>query len=191
MLSIRPYKGGALENLETFQHRGIKKDTVLLMPAKARKRFHGLFEEAHWDTVEKLLWDLHAAWTEAAQASQAIIQIAIDQGVVYHASTVGLFLSVGECVGVETEQGGKTLADRTLSCIGADIAELLAKSAPSQPDLQVECRFVAGTITVAKVKLTPEQLKLYKNTPAVLCDASPAHGLAMRARTHPIVLTAL
>ena len=177
MLSIHPYKGGATEILQNFKLLGINPDATLLTPEDVRQRFNGVFKEANFGNAQELLWDPHAGWAEAAEALDATITAAVDNGVTYKASTVSkLILRDGVCEGVTSEHGQAFLADQTLLSTGADTARLLAESAPDQSGLHVGRRFVAGAITVAKVKLTAEQLEVYKDTPAVLWDADPAHG---------------
>lgn len=180
MLFFLPQKGAANKTLENLKGLGFDDGAEIVTPEQVRQRFDGIFQNANFGEAEELLWDPHVGWLNAADALAGTIQVAIDNGVEYIPDGVSrLIIDDGVCRGVETSSGKRYEADKVLLSAGAETARLLADSAPHQPDLHAAGRFVAAAIIVAKVKLTDEQIRRYKVTPAVGWDAEPVKGEVM------------
>ena len=177
MVSIHPYKGSATAILQNFKKLRTNSRATLITPETVRKDFHGIFKTANFGEAEEILWDPHAGWAEAADVLTDVIKTAISNGVRYIEGVVSkLWLDEGVCHGAIVDDEWVVPAERTLLCIGADTARILADSAPESPELDVGDRFVAAAITVAKVKLSDHQADRYRDAPAGLWDTSPAHG---------------
>jgi len=160
MLSILPYKGGASTILDNCKKLGLNPDARIITPEETREKFHGVFRDANFQGIQEFFWDPSAGWADAASALTDTIQATIDNGVNYVPSPVKkLSIQDSGCSGVELADGTKIEADKILLATGAETARLLADSAPREPALHVGPRFVAGAITVAKVKLSPAQIE--------------------------------
>jgi sarcosine oxidase / L-pipecolate oxidase len=74
-----------------------------------------------------------------------------------HGAVVSLLYEDGDVKGVKTADGNEHRADRTILCAGANAPQLL--------DMKDQLRPTAWTL--AHIKMTPDELKLYKNLPVL------------------------
>ena len=166
MIKLDNTKAGA-DILRNYQTLGAYYEGRMITTAESKELYGGLFADADYENVEEIYYNPLVGWAEADAALKRAIEIAIQNGVDYVASSVSRlqFDEKGSCIGVELEDGQALEARHVILCTGAGTAQLLANSAPGRPNLQVGHRMNATGLCCAKVQLSPEQQIKYGNAP--------------------------
>ena len=162
---------------ENYKKLGVDVGAELFEPAELKFRFKGLYSDANLNDVDSILWNPSCGWAEAARALEATIAAAIDNGVHYVATSAAtLILENGSCAGFRTVDGRTFTASNVILSTGAYTAELMADSAPDQPELQVGDRIIAAGVCEATVDLNSEQIRRFRSGAAVVLDANHTQG---------------
>lgn len=164
-------------SFENYKTLGVDPGARMLTPEEARAQFP-VFGKANWTDVKENFWNPRSGWGEADNAVRAVTQKAIDAGVEYVEASVStiLFDDAGGCRGVRTKEGQELVAENTLLCTGAYTARLIADSAPTRKELQVDGRMVAAAATSCIVKCDPQCLYLYQHAPVHFLGMYHTHG---------------
>ncbi|RDW77632.1 putative fructosyl amino acid oxidase [Coleophoma cylindrospora] len=110
----------------------------------------------------KVLWNSAAGWVDARGALTAMAQAAIRNGVEYISGDAGyvttlLFDNDKNCIGVQTADGKKYMADEIIIAAGASAGSLL----------DFHGQLVAKGHTVGHLQLTAAEAEYYKGLPLV------------------------
>lgn len=89
-------------------------------------------------------------WAEADKALKAVIDAAVNEGVVYVEQELSrlTFDPSGRRTGFEGKEGTKFTAGQTILAAGSETAKVLADSALHNADSQAGHRLVAGAVVV-------------------------------------------
>ncbi|KAI0487513.1 sarcosine oxidase [Xylaria cf. heliscus] len=149
------------------------------LPAQgARKLYGGIFDNADYEGVEKVLINRTSGWAEAKEALRAGIKRAISVGVKFVTAEVDQLEFDYEhcCIGVRLEDGRKITAKQTILCTGAFTPVLLEKSAESisREALKPRGRMIAAGVTTGLVTLDEETADALRDMP-VCIQENPEH----------------
>lgn len=163
---------------DNYKELGVDVKAELFSPREMKTRFQGLYADADFTDVDEILWNPSSGWAEAARALQATIEAAVENGVHYVSAPVAKLVlkDDGCCTGIRTEDGRTFSASSIILSTGAYTTELLADSAPTQPQLQVGDRITACAVCEAAISLSPEQAKKFQNAAAFVLDAGKVQG---------------
>ncbi|KAF2663145.1 sarcosine oxidase [Microthyrium microscopicum] len=173
--------------LDNYRRLGQETQAESLDVDEVRQRFP-CFQHANWTGVTRAYYNPRSGWGEAVPALGALLQAAIDIGVVYEPTTVAKVCLetaaltgqlLPRCVGIETAEGRVLRADHVILCTGAATAKLLADSAPNDPTLHVGDRLVAAAALSCKVRVDPEKWPLYRDAPVFANLMSHTSGEAI------------
>ena len=123
------------------------------------------FKNANWSGVKQAYFNPSSGWVDG-QVLGAVIQSAIDHGVVYVETTVEklLFSLTGQCIGARTDLG-ELKAGKILLCVGAMTAKLLADTAPDDFSVHADQRIQAAAAVSCTVRVAPEKWAEYRKSP--------------------------
>ncbi|ROT36572.1 sarcosine oxidase [Sodiomyces alkalinus F11] len=132
-------------SLRSYQALGAETSAVWLSVEEVRRRWNGVFADAHFGDLERIMFNPGSGWAEADHALKAVLQAARGEGARYRKGVVGKleFDPEGKCAGVLLDSGDRLAADVVLLCAGARTAELLAASQPGRPEFHLGHRVVA------------------------------------------------
>ncbi|KAL2756038.1 hypothetical protein ACRALDRAFT_2106189 [Sodiomyces alcalophilus JCM 7366] len=154
-------------SLRTYRALGVEPPAVWLSVDEVRRRWNGVFADANFGGLEKIMFNPGSGWAEADHALDAVLRAARDEGARYHKGCVGgvEFDREGTCTGVRLDSGERLTADVVLLCTGARTAELLAASQPDRPEFHLGNRAVAtGAMSFAGT-LKGAQRERFRNVP--------------------------
>lgn len=156
--------------IQNFENMGVKHESVIISPEKAKSMFGGNFRNGEWKDVEEVYWNPSSGWAAATEACTRVTQAAIDDGAEYVEGTVDVltFGPDGQCTGLKLEDGRTLSADRVVLCTGANTAKLLADSAPERKELHAGDRIVAAGVVIADVDLTEAQVEQLRGIPVFI-----------------------
>jgi glycine/D-amino acid oxidase-like deaminating enzyme len=133
--------------------------------------YGGLFENAEFEGIERVLVSSTTGWAEAGKALAATVAQAVREGVQYlQGNVVSLALdeATRDCFGVNTAAKETVTGSRVILCTGAGTAKLLADSAPGCKELHAGKRFIAAGMCTALMTPEPEACAKYKDVPIVI-----------------------
>ncbi|KAI3318852.1 sarcosine oxidase [Xylariaceae sp. AK1471] len=172
--------GFAQKVVENFKALGRNAELYALPVQEARKLYGGIFDNANYEDVDKVLINKTSGWTAAKDALQAGIEKAIDIGVKYITAEVDLleFDDQNRCIGVRTQEGITITANQTVLCTGAFTPVLLEKTADSTScdAIRPQKRMIAAGVTTGLVTLDEETVKTFKDMPVCIQDALTKRG---------------
>lgn len=161
-------------------YESLKEDTgsEIIGPDEIKARYDGLFADTDYRGVIDIFVNPTSGWAEATHAVHRVIEEAIRNGAKYVEGDVVtlVFDSNGDCTGVKTKSGEVLSADKIILSTGASTAKLLADSAPSRKDLQVEDRITASAVVTGVVKLDEKQKERFKNAPVFVHSVGEVQG---------------
>ncbi|KAJ2987273.1 hypothetical protein NUW58_g4598 [Xylaria curta] len=164
--------GFAQKVVDNFKALGRDAEIYALPVQEARQLYGGIFDNADFEGVDKVLINKTSGWAAAKDALQAGIEKAISLGVKYITAEVDQleFDDETRCVGVKTENGSTITADRTVLCTGAFTPALLEKTATStsRDALRPEKRMIAAGVTTGLVDLDERTAELFKEMPVCI-----------------------
>jgi sarcosine oxidase/L-pipecolate oxidase len=144
--------------LENYKKLGVKVNAKIVSPDRFKEEYGSFFEHTDFSEAKDVFVNEDSGWAEAAKALTAYTDAAINSGVKYTAKEIDVltFITDGGCTGVLTKGGTNITADRIVLATGAGTAKLLADSAPSRKELQVNGHLVAGAVITGIVNLDPK-----------------------------------
>ncbi|CAN9079450.1 unnamed protein product [Alternaria alternata] len=139
--------------LENYKKLGVKVNAKIVSPDRFKEEYGSFFEHTDFSEAKDVFVNEDSGWAEAAKALTAYTDAAINSGVKYTAKEIDVltFITDGGCTGVLTKGGTNITADRIVLATGAGTAKLLADSAPSRKELQVNGHLVAGAVITGEV----------------------------------------
>jgi sarcosine oxidase / L-pipecolate oxidase len=154
-----------------YRELGMSADVETHEIEEAKGLMGGLFRDAEFEGIEKILVSKTTGWAEAGKALKATIEQAVSEGVSYLQGSVTSLAfdeSSGDCVGVKTAAEETIRADKVIMCTGAGTGRLLADSAPKRKELHAGGRFIAAGMCTALMTPEPEACRRFKDVPIVL-----------------------
>ena len=164
--------------LENYKKLGVKVNAKIVSPDRFKEEYGSFFEHTDFSEAKDVFVNEDSGWAEAAKALTAYTDAAINSGVKYTAKEIDVltFGTDGGCTGVLTKDGTNITADRVVLATGAGTAKLLADSAPSRKELQVNGRLVAGAVITGIVNLDPKNGQQYTKIPVTVHGVPPTRG---------------
>jgi sarcosine oxidase/L-pipecolate oxidase len=145
--------------------------------------YGGIFDNANYEGVDKVLINKTSGWAAAKDALQAGIEKAIAIGVKYITAEVDLlkFDDQNRCFGVQTQEGITITGSETVLCTGAYTPVLLEKASDStsRDALRPEGRMIAAGVTTGLVTLDEQMVETFRNMPVCIQDAPTQRGISM------------
>ena len=172
-------KGGWTKQAsENFEKLGVKTGSVIMSVEEAHERFPE-FKNADWEGADGIYWNPTSGWGEADKAMKDLMDVVVAEGTRYHQGNVSSLLLTedGSCKGLKMADATEITADFVLLCTGASTAKLLADSAPSNKELQVNGKMVAAGAIQCAVFCDPEHRDKYKNAPVFFNGAPHIMGM--------------
>ncbi|KAI1348856.1 sarcosine oxidase [Xylaria sp. FL0043] len=180
--------GFAQNVIDNFKELGRDAELYAVPVPEARKLYGGIFDNADYEGVGKVLVNKTSGWAAAKDALQAGIERAISIGVTYITAEIDLleFDDKGHCVGVRAADGRTITANRTILCTGAFTPVLLENTAKSvsRDALKAEGRMIAAGVTTGLVTLDEETAGIFKEMP-VCIQCNPAQRGASNGTLPP------
>ena len=166
------------EMLQNYEKLGVKVDAEMASPERFKKMYGSFYDNTDFSEVGEVFVNRDSGWAEATKALTAYTDAAIEAGVNYTAADIDVltFGTDGECTGVLTKGGENITADRIILATGAGTAKLIADSAPSRKELQVDGRLVAGAVVTGIVNLDPKNGQQYTEIPVTVHSVLPTRG---------------
>ncbi|KAI4656560.1 uncharacterized protein J4E78_006449 [Alternaria triticimaculans] len=163
------------EILKNYEKLGVKVDAEMASPERFKKMYDSFYDNTDFSEVGEVFVNRDSGWAEATKALTAYTDAAIEAGVKYTAANIDVltFGADGECTGVLTKGGENITADRIILATGAGTAKLIADSAPSRKELQVDGRLVAGAVVTGIVNLDPKNGQQYTEIPVTVHSVLP------------------
>ncbi|KAI4163404.1 MAG: hypothetical protein LQ342_002911 [Letrouitia transgressa] len=163
--------------LDNYQSLGIETGAEIVGVGELVRRYP-LLQDCDYSAVTKCYINPTSGWAEAAMALKEVVQTAVQDGVRYVEGSVAklVFDEVGDCSGVQLQDGRLFKAARVILSTGASTPKLLADSAPERHEIQSEDRIVGAAVITATVKLTLEQAEKYKDIPVFIHRAGGIDG---------------
>ncbi|KAI4647189.1 uncharacterized protein J4E79_010340 [Alternaria viburni] len=163
------------EMLQNYEKLGVKVDAEMASPERFKKMYGSFYDHTDFSEVGEVFVNRDSGWAEATKALTAYTDAAIEAGVKYTAADIDVltFGTDGECTGVLTKGGENITADRIILATGAGTAKLIADSAPSRGELQVDGRLVAGAVVTGIVNLDPKKGQQYTEIPVTVHSVLP------------------
>ena len=186
-------KGFARAVLENYRRLGREKEiedgVVRLVPIdEARQLYGGVFAEADYAGVDKVLVNEGSGWADARAALRRGIERARELGVeLVTAEVEALQFEDGDlgpegggkvCVGVRTKGGSVIRATRTILSTGSYTPKLLDESAERSgiEDLRAGERIVAAGVTTGLTVLNEEDMARFSGMPVGIQENPPERG---------------
>ncbi|KAI1432493.1 sarcosine oxidase [Xylaria sp. CBS 124048] len=136
---------------------------------EARKLYGGIFDDADYTGIDKVLINETSGWAAAKDALQAGIKRAIAIGVKYVTAEAELldFDDQSRCTGIRTREGKCITAKRTILCTGAFTPVLLEKAADitSCDAFRPDKRMIAAGVTTGMVTLDEDTGAILEDMP--------------------------
>lgn len=163
---------------ENYKRSGRKVDYEIIDPEELKKRYDGIFAGADLEGVGEIFVSPGSGWASAKEALSAVIAEGVKLGVKNVALEVEKleFNEAGACIGVIGQNGTKLTADKVLITTGTFTASLLADSAPSRKDIQVDQRFVSTGVSTALLQLDEARQKRLKDAPVFVHNVAETMG---------------
>ncbi|KAI0403854.1 sarcosine oxidase [Xylaria palmicola] len=166
--------------IDNFKELGRDAEIYASPVQEARKLYGGIFENADYEGVDRVLINKTSGWAAAKDALQAGIRQAISIGVKYITAEVGqlMFEDETQCVGIRTKDGRTINAKNTVLCTGAFTPVLLenAANSTSRNALRAENRMIAAGVTTGLVTLDEETAKRFKGMPVIIQENPVERG---------------
>ena len=164
-----------LKNYETLKE---ETGSEIIGPDEMKTRYDGLFADTDYRGVKDIFINPTSGWAEATSAVRQVMEAAVGNGVKYIEGDVEtlIFDRNGDCTGVKTTSGEVLSADTLILSTGAGTAKLLADSAPSRKNLQVEHRITASAVVTGVVRLNEQQMERFKNAPVFIHGVGEVQG---------------
>ncbi|KAH8896417.1 sarcosine oxidase [Thozetella sp. PMI_491] len=157
---------------KNYEQLGAKPDLKLYPVEEARKLYDGLFDEADYTGVKKVLVNKNSGYADAKEALQRTIQAAVDLGVEYIEGEVATLDleggSDGACTGIILVDGTKLAGEKVILSTGAYTPKLLADSAPQRAALHAGGRILAIGVTEAIGPVSGQVLPSLKAMPVAI-----------------------
>lgn len=154
-------------SLRTYRALGAETSAVWLPVEEVRRLWNGVFADANFGDLERIMYNPGSGWAEADNALDAVLRAARDEGARFRRGFADEveFDGEGKCTGVVLDSGDRLAADVVLLCTGARTAELLAASQPERPEFHLGDRLVAtGAMSFAGT-LKGAQKERFRNIP--------------------------
>ncbi|KAI4925216.1 hypothetical protein J4E85_007093 [Alternaria conjuncta] len=166
------------EILKNYEKLGVKVDAEVVSPERFRAMYGSFYDNTDFSEVGEVFVNRDSGWAEATKALTAYTDAAIEAGVKYTTADIDVltFGTDGECTGVLTKGGENITADRIILATGAGTAKLIADSAPSRGELQVDGRLVAGAVVTGIVNLDPKKGQQYTEIPVTVHSVLPTRA---------------
>ncbi|KAL8897116.1 MAG: hypothetical protein Q9207_007377, partial [Kuettlingeria erythrocarpa] len=163
--------------VQNFKDLGVDSKAEVVGPEELRKRYP-LFWDADYEEAKDCYVNPEAGWAEATSALRAVIAEAVSYGVEFVQGSISrlLFDEERDCIGVELKDGRKLEAGKVVLATGANTARILADSAPERQELQADERIMGAAVVCGMVRLTDEQVELYKEIPLFLHRVNGVNG---------------
>jgi sarcosine oxidase/L-pipecolate oxidase len=148
------------------------------------------FKNANWTGVNHAYFNPLSGWCDG-QVLSAVIQAALDLGVVYVETTVESLLlsSSGRCIGVCAQNGREFRASRVVLCAGAMTAKILADTSPDDFSLHVGARLIAAAAVSCTVRVAPDKWPKYRNSPVFANVMPHTSGSFCRSPCQPCAIS--
>ena len=155
--------------VQNFKDLGVESKAEVIDSDELKRRYP-LFWDADYSETTDCYVNPEAGWAEAATSLKAVIVEAINDGVEYVEGNVSKLLTdtEGDCLGVALSDGRKLEAGKVVLATGSNTSKILADSAPHRPEMQAGERIIGAAVVTGVVKLTREQVELYKDMPVFL-----------------------
>lgn len=152
----------------------------MVSPERLKEMYGSFYNDTDFSEVNDVFVNRDSGWAEATKALTAYTDAAVESGVKYTAADIDVltFGTDGGCTGVLTKNGESITADRIVLATGAGTVKLLADSAPSRSELQVDSRLVAGAVITGIVNLDSKNGQQYTEIPMTVHSVLPTRGKA-------------
>ncbi|RYP44780.1 hypothetical protein DL768_008791 [Monosporascus sp. mg162] len=165
--------------------REVDEGLVAAVPvSEARKLYEGVFAEADYEGVERVLVNRTSGWADAAGALRRAVERAVELGVRFvKAEVAALEFGGGDgtargVVGIKTEDGRLLRARRTVLCTGSYTPKLLDESARRSgiEALRAGGRIIAAGVTTGLTVLGDEAMDRFGGMPVGIQENPPERG---------------
>ncbi|KAI0883925.1 FAD dependent oxidoreductase [Annulohypoxylon maeteangense] len=177
-ISQSGFAGEVIEN-----YRRLGRDTSALKELEvevAKGEFGGLFDQADYTGVKKVLVNRSSGWADAKGALRRVAERAVELGVRFVRGEVQelLFGEGGACVGVLTKEGVRVQATHTILSTGAFTPKFLdgVATATGNDAFLAGERMLAGGVTTGLAKLDDETAKVFADMPVCIQENPPERG---------------
>ncbi|KAI1204897.1 FAD dependent oxidoreductase [Annulohypoxylon truncatum] len=150
---------------------------------EAKKEFGGLFREAEYEGVRRVLVNTTSGWADAKGALRRVTERAVELGVRFVTGEVEGLVFEGEkgegaCVGVKMRDGERIEATHTILSTGAYTPKLLdgVAAATGRDEFLVGERMLAAGVTTGLAQLDDETAKEFAGMPVCIQENPPHRG---------------
>lgn len=183
--------GIAQKVLDNFRELGREcsdEDLCSLPVDEAKVLYGGLFDEADYEGVERVLVNKTSGWADAKGALQAVIEKAVELGVKYVVAEVaeltfgaGVDAGIAEgevCTGIRTASGETIEATHVILSTGSFTPRLLDESASvtGMEALRAGDRIIAAAVTTGLTQLDDETAAKFAQMPVCIQENPPERG---------------
>ncbi|KAI0872723.1 FAD dependent oxidoreductase [Hypoxylon argillaceum] len=155
--------------MENFAALRASSEAKMIPVAVAKEMWGGVFTDMNSGDETDCYWQPNAGWADAAKALGAVVQEAVNKGVRYLEATVTK-VSIAKdetCTGVQLADGTALTADFVMLCTGARTADLLAKSAPTNTQVQTGNRLIGQGMLTFYARIPQERWAEFRDAPVL------------------------
>ena len=148
--------GGVVANELTEEEISITEGNPI-----GRERYEEVFPASSLDDGYVITEDTKPGWVEASRCLEAVLRVAMDQGIEYiSGEAVGLLWQESRCTGIKMRDGKEISAENVVLAMGPWTPGFLQKCGIAA---SIPCE-VAG-VTAVSVKLDENEYRIYKDMP--------------------------
>ncbi|KAI1086254.1 FAD dependent oxidoreductase [Rostrohypoxylon terebratum] len=173
--------GFAGKVLENYKKLGRDTSGLAELPVEeAKEEYGGLFKEADYEGVSKVLVNRTSGWADAKGALRRVTERAIELGVKFVKGEIHelLFDEEGACIGVKTKDGEKLEATHTILSTGAFTPKFLdsVAVATEKDEFSAGKRILAAGVTTGLAQLDDDTAKEFAKMPVCIQENPPNRG---------------
>ncbi|KAI1460191.1 FAD dependent oxidoreductase [Annulohypoxylon moriforme] len=173
--------GFAGEVIENYRRLGRDTSGLAEVPVeKAKAEYGGLFGEADYEGVQKVLVNRTSGWADAKGALQRVTERAVELGVKFVTGEIRelVFDGEGAVVGIVTGEGERLVATHTILSTGAFTPKFLdgVAVATGKDEFLSGERMLATGVTTGLAPLDDETAKEFAEMPVCIQENPPERG---------------
>jgi glycine/D-amino acid oxidase-like deaminating enzyme len=174
--------GFAEEVIENFRREGVDPAVLASYDVETAKNMYGgLFEDALFDGVKKVLVNNSSGWAAAKEALQGGAEECIRLGVNFCQIEIESLLFEGEsierrCSGIRSTSGEEIYANKVILCTGSYTPTLLIKSAAHHPELHAGSRIISAGVTEGVAPVKAAQWPRFRDMPVAIQEIPIERG---------------
>lgn len=166
--------------IDNYLKLGREADLYSLPVNEARKLHGGIFDEADYTDVKKVLINNTSGWADAKDALKKVIETSVEKGVKYVVAEVDSLRvdEYGLCRGVNTADGNALEATHTILSTGCFTPKLLEKSAEISgvKELRAGDRIISAGVTTGLTRLSESDMAKFSGMPVCIQENPPERG---------------